>query len=221
MDLYYYCENFSVTREMVRRTKEDAQETRTRILDTAEQVFRERGVGHTTLTQIATAAGVTRGAIYWHFANKAALLQAMNDRVHLPLEAMHQALADVALVDPLAKMRDSTLGVLAMVANDPRSRRVFDIFSFKCEFVGEMAEMLVRQQESRRHCLRDMQEGLRHAVAKGQVDPGTDIERTVIGLYALVDGLIRNWLLDPESFDLVRTGEGLVADFCLGLRPRA
>jgi TetR/AcrR family acrAB operon transcriptional repressor len=202
---------------MVRRTKEDAQETRTLILDTAEQVFREKGVGHTTLAEIATAAGVTRGAIYWHFDNKAALLQAMNDRVHLPLEAMHQSLADMALTDPLAKLRESAHGVLAMVANDLRSRRVFEIFSFKCEFVGDMAEMLERQRESRRDCLRDLQENLRHAVDKGQLPEDLDIERTAIGVYALVDGLIKNWLLDPESFDLVETGDRLVANFCLGL----
>ncbi len=205
---------------MVRRTKEDAQETRTLILDTAEQVFREKGVGHTTLAEIAAAAGVTRGAIYWHFDNKAALLQAMNDRVHLPLEAMHQALADIALTDPLAKMRESAHGVLKQVAQDPRSRRVFEIFSFKCEFVGDMAEMLERQRESRRHCLRDMEENLRHAVEKGQLPGDVDIERTAVGLYALVDGLIRNWLLDPDSFDLVETGDRLVANFCLGLAAR-
>lgn len=205
---------------MVRRTKEDALETRTLILDTAEQVFREKGVGHTTLAEIAAAAGVTRGAIYWHFTNKAALLQAMNDRVHLPLEALHQALADVALKDPLAKMRESAHGVLAQVANDPRSRRVFEIFNFKCEFVGEMAQMLERQRESRRHCLQDMQENLRHAMEKGQLPRDVDIEGTAIGLYALVSGLIENWLLDPESFDLVETGDRLVANFCLGLAAR-
>ena len=206
---------------MVRRTKEDAQETRTRILDTAEQVFREKGVGHTTLAEIAAAAGVTRGAIYWHFDNKAALLQAMNDRVHLPLEAMHQALADIALTDPLAKMRESAHGVLTRVAQDPRSRRVFEIFSFKCEFVGEMAEMLNRQRESRRNCLRDMEENLHRAVEKGQLPGGLDIARTAIGLYAMVDGLIGNWLMDPESFDLVETGDRLVASFCQGLAAKA
>lgn len=205
---------------MVRRTKEDAQETRTLILDTAEQVFREKGVGHTTLAEIAAAAGVTRGAIYWHFDNKAALLQAMNDRVHLPLEAMHQSLADIALADPLAKMRESAHGVLAQVSQDPRSRRVFEIFSFKCEFVGEMAEMLNRQRESRRGCLQDMEENLRHAVEKGQLPEDVDVQRTAIGLYALVDGLIENWLLDPESFDLVETGDKLIANFCLGLATR-
>lgn len=205
---------------MVRRTKEDAQETRTLILDTAEQVFREKGVGHTTLAQIAAAAGVTRGAIYWHFDNKAALLQAMNDRVHLPLEAMHQSLADMALTDPLAKLRESAHGVLAQVAQDPRSRRVFEIFSFKCEFVGEMAEMLERQRESRRDCLNDIRENLHLAVEKGQLPASVDIQATAVGVYALVHGLIDTWLLDPESFDLVDTGDRLIGNFCLGLAVR-
>ena len=63
---------------MVRRTKEDAMATRDSILDAAELLFAERGVSSTTLQHIATAAGVTRGAIYWHFKNKQALLTAMN-----------------------------------------------------------------------------------------------------------------------------------------------
>ena len=49
---------------MVRRTKEEAQETRSQILEAAEKAFYERGVARTTLADIATLAGVTRGAIY-------------------------------------------------------------------------------------------------------------------------------------------------------------
>ena len=59
---------------MVRRTKEEAQETRNSILDAAERVFFEKGVSRTSLADIAQAAGVTRGAIYWHFAHKSDLV---------------------------------------------------------------------------------------------------------------------------------------------------
>ena len=58
---------------MARRTKGEALETRHRILDVAERVFSERGVTRTSLADVAKAAGVTRGAIYWHFADKADL----------------------------------------------------------------------------------------------------------------------------------------------------
>lgn len=202
---------------MVRRTKEDAQETRALILDTAEQVFRDKGVGHTTLAEIANAAGLSRGAIYWHFDNKAALLQAMNDRVHLPLEAMHQALAEKGLPDPLAKVRASARAVLTQVTEDPRTRRVFEILTYKCEFVGEMADMLARELENRRNCLCDIEESLRQAVEKGQLPATVNTREAAIGIYALVDGLIKSWLLDPEGLDLQGVGDRLITGFCQGL----
>jgi TetR/AcrR family acrAB operon transcriptional repressor len=70
---------------MVRRTKEDAQETRNRILDTAVEVLNRQGVAQTSLNDIAREAGVTRGAIYWHFANKVAMFDAMIERLLCPL----------------------------------------------------------------------------------------------------------------------------------------
>ncbi|OKN92428.1 hypothetical protein AM473_004620 [Pseudomonas aeruginosa] len=68
----------------MRRTKEDSEKTRTAILLAAEELFLEKGVSHTSLEQIARAAGVTRGAVYWHFQNKAHLFNEMLNQVRLP-----------------------------------------------------------------------------------------------------------------------------------------
>ena len=73
---------------MVRRTKAEAAVTREQLLDAAERVFRERGVASTTLGEVAAAAGVTRGAVYWHFRDKADLLGALCERTTLPLDAL-------------------------------------------------------------------------------------------------------------------------------------
>ena len=54
----------------MRKTKEEAQQTRCNLLAAALTVFYHRGVAHTSLDEIAKAAGVTRGALYWHFKNK-------------------------------------------------------------------------------------------------------------------------------------------------------
>jgi AcrR family transcriptional regulator len=59
---------------MARKTKEEAEQTRLRILTAAEAVFCRQGVAASSLHDIARRAGVTRGAVYWHFANKEALL---------------------------------------------------------------------------------------------------------------------------------------------------
>lgn len=49
---------------MARRTKQEALKTRQQLIDAAIFTFAERGVTHTTLTDIAQAAQVTRGAVY-------------------------------------------------------------------------------------------------------------------------------------------------------------
>ena len=81
---------------MARKTKLEALETRERLLDAGETVFRHRGVTRTSLAEIAAAAGVTRGAVYWHFKDKAALFHAMCDRATLPLDALFERASETA-----------------------------------------------------------------------------------------------------------------------------
>ena len=86
---------------MARKTKEEALETRNLILDTAQKVFYSKGVAHTSLNDIARAAGVTRGAIYWHFQNKADLFNAMLERVILPIEEFVFKINEQSIEDPI------------------------------------------------------------------------------------------------------------------------
>ena len=122
---------------MVRRTKEEALETRSRILDAAERVFHEKGVAHAGLEDIASAAKVTRGAIYWHFRDKAELFDAMMQRVVLPAEEMLERAGAGSAEGPLELLRRATLEVLLRTARDPRMQRVFEIAYQKCEYVGD------------------------------------------------------------------------------------
>ena len=74
---------------MVKKSKEDAELTRKRIITAAREVFLSRGVSRTTLEHIATQANVTRGAIYWHFKNKTEIFQAIREQVLLPVSYTH------------------------------------------------------------------------------------------------------------------------------------
>jgi AcrR family transcriptional regulator len=65
------CEHVPMAR--VTRAQAKAQ-TRRRLLDEAQRLFRERGYAATSLEQIAEAANVTKGAIYGHFSSKEELL---------------------------------------------------------------------------------------------------------------------------------------------------
>lgn len=72
----------------MKRTKEDAEQTRENILNAAIGLFADKGVTATTLEDIAAAAHVTRGAIYWHFKNKLEIFDALHERLHRPLVTM-------------------------------------------------------------------------------------------------------------------------------------
>ena len=66
---------------MVRKTREEALETRSKILKTSLKMFYEKGFHATTLNDVAQSMGTTRGAIYWHFRSKGDILRALwNER---------------------------------------------------------------------------------------------------------------------------------------------
>ncbi|MBC7992417.1 MAG: TetR family transcriptional regulator [Rhizobacter sp.] len=202
---------------MVRRTKEEAQATRNLILDTAEVVFHERGVSRSTLNDIAQAAGLTRGAIYWHFQDKADLFNAMMKRVTLPLEETALRSDDPALDDPLAYMRSNFTHALRLTVNDPQVRRVFEIATHKVEYVEETQAVRDRHLATRDECLLHAQRGITLAMKRGLLPKRIPARTAAMGLHALIDGLIQNWLLDPEAFDLVKVGQQVLDTYLAGL----
>ena len=203
---------------MARRTKEEAQETRNRILDFAEHVFSEKGVSRTSLDDLARAAGVTRGAIYWHFRNKAELFDAMMARITLPMEEVTQRAQGGVCDDPLAYVRSCALNVLQRTATDPQCQRVFDIVCHKCEYVDEMAELKARHLECRSECLEEMQRAFAHAITKGQLPESVNARRAAVVLHALIDGLIANWVLDTSYHPLAQDAEIIIDGYLAGLK---
>jgi TetR/AcrR family transcriptional regulator, acrAB operon repressor len=199
---------------MVRRTKEDAQVTRDRLLDAAEQVFSRRGVSGTSLNEVAAAAGVTRGAVYWHFLDKAALFNAMMERVTLPLE---QELAVENPGDPLGTLKERFVGALKKTVDDPQTRRVFEIATNKVEYVDELRAVRERHLGVRDNCMKIGANRLSEAQRLGQIKLAIPVRSAAIGLHALIDGLIRNWMLDPDAFDLVKVGRQVLDSYLAGL----
>jgi len=189
---------------MARRTKEAAQATRSHILDTAERVFEQHGVSGTSLHEIAKAAGLTRGAIYWHFKHKADLFNAMMERVTLPLEETDELGGFKSRDITLAQVRTGLVAVLRKMTTDPQLRRVFEIATHKVEYVGEMSAVRERHLAMRNDCLADIERALRRAARAGELLPGLSVRSAAIGMIALFDGLLQNWMLDPPGFDLPR-----------------
>src|SRR5690606_22406871 len=117
---------------MARRTKAEAMETREQILDAAELVFHRKGVSCTSLNDIAAEAGVTRGAIYWHFKNKHDVFIAMSERRRVPFDTLLRQAMLPDEPDPLGAIRAVMMTMLNELAGDPQKRRLFEIYFLRC-----------------------------------------------------------------------------------------
>ncbi len=204
---------------MVRRTKADALVTRNSLLDAAEHLFQAHGVSRTSLNDIATAAGTTRGAIYWHFKDKADLFNAMMERVTMPLEGALACAAGKAEAadNPLLSLRDSMMNALKQTATDEQTRRVFEVATHKVEYVSEMQAVRDRHLQVRNQCMAMTEKALREVVRREDIKLPMPLPTAALGLHVIMDGLIQNWLLDPLAFDLEKSGRHTMDAYLAGL----
>jgi TetR/AcrR family acrAB operon transcriptional repressor len=203
---------------MVRRTKEEAAETRERLLDAAERVFRERGVARTSLAEIASAAGMTRGALYWHFRDKSDVFDAMCARATSPLQAFAERVGGGG-ASALATVRELCVHALAHLATEPRAQAFFEIVFHKTERVGDMEQFACRREhEKSAGARRRIDSALRRAVAQRELAPDTDTALAAHLLHGAVVGLMYEWVREPSAYDLARAAPALVDSLIAGLR---
>lgn len=187
---------------MARKTKVEAEATRALILDAAERMFYQHGVSRTTLEKIAGAAGVTRGAIYWHFENKSMLFSAMLERIRLPFQQMLSELDTEQQADPLAQLRDLLNRTLQMIGTSEQHYRVLSVVFHRCEYIDELNPAVSRQEELDKAANAIISRSLQRAKAAGLLRADVDPDLAACGIHAYLGGLIRKHLLQPQFCDL-------------------
>lgn len=195
----------------MRRTKEDAEKTRQRIIAAAARVFCRQGVGRTSMEQIARDAGVTRGAVYWHFANKAALYFAMREHVTVPMiDRVDLALKRGGAADALNSVQALLGGILDALETDRDTRRALDIIHYKCEYVDELAGELDTHRMRTAEFVAKLARAYRAARAAGTLRTGLEPALAARDSCAFVVGLVRIWLIDASGSLVKRRARDLI-----------
>ena len=185
---------------MVRKTKEDAELTRNSIIIAAREVFLIRGVSRTTMEHIAIQAGVTRGAIYWHFKNKTEVFQAMREQVFLPLiDRMDDTLLVDNSINPLIRIENFLCGTIQLLNNSVETRQIYEIMMIKCEYVNEFSLVL---QEILQTCS-GIEEKLRLTYEKareqGLLRRSHEPAQLAIDTQLFFIGLLHMWVKDSDG----------------------
>jgi AcrR family transcriptional regulator len=199
----------------LRRTKQDALLTREAILDAAEARFYEFGVAATTLSHIAAEAGLTRGAIYWHFPNKLELFRAMQERARLPQEAFFKSHKPDGRRS-LEELYTNSIEAFRHLERDERARRILTILLLRCEYVGEMQAAMMRRTDADNAMHRTITAIFAAVRNRGELKPEWQPEVAATAYVCAVGGVISEWLRSDGGFDLVTVGSRVVRSVIAG-----
>ncbi|MCP4748251.1 MAG: TetR family transcriptional regulator [Desulfobacteraceae bacterium] len=205
---------------MARKKKDEAEKTRQDILDAALTVFSQKGYLRSTLNDIATAAGVTRGAIYWHFKDKVDLLEALSDDIGCCHDTTHEEIIAREPFDSLEELRDKILHWLVDIENNHRLNTYYKFIYYKIEYHEELEPVLARQREEKRLILKAFEKDFKQLQRIGQVKRDIKPAHAALMTSVFVKGLIQHWLFDRTAFSMKQTAPVLFNHFIEGLRPQ-
>ncbi|WP_083007264.1 TetR family transcriptional regulator [Halomonas sp. GT] len=199
------------------RRKAEAERTRETILDAAEIQFLAQGVSRTTLAHIATAAGVTRGAIYWHFEDKAAVFDALLERVRVPL--------DEIVDDAVVRLSDSPTQCLQEIAHSALSaicynlplQRAATIVLHRCEKLEDDHPRISMITQLSEHSKARVEQLFEQAKLSGQLRQGLSPASARLQFHSFLIGICFDWLQDPQQFSLADEYKSMIETLMRGL----
>ncbi|HET7011092.1 MAG TPA: TetR family transcriptional regulator [Anaerolineales bacterium] len=200
----------------MRRTKAEAALTRQAILRSALAVFSTRGYASATLDDVARLAGVTRGAIYWHFDGKAGLFQALLETYSTRVTEIFASGANEngEFTEVLTRLVER---VLEAVETDRGVQAVAELALFKTENLPELRSVQRHQAEAANLLLQSVTATLRRGVGAGSLRPDVPVEAAARVLLGMINGILHQWLLSPRSFSLREAAQPLSRIFLHGL----
>ena len=180
---------------MTGRTRPTRAETRRRILDAAFAVFGEQGIAATKLTEVAAAAGLTKGAVYSSFASKDELVLALMEE-----HAAHRLEASLASFAEAGDGGAGLANVAAVLMYEMRADAVWH--RLLAEFFA-----MAHHDDRRRDALRRRRREVRDTIARAlnRLAEGLDLELPLpaeefaVVLLALSNGLAVEADIDDEA----------------------
>ncbi len=186
----------------MRKTKEESEKTREDLLKAAALVFSDKGVARATLAEIAKAAGVTRGAIYWHFESKADIFDALHERMHRPfMDAILEGLENEHS-NPVEQLCDLWVKLFCDLGEDEQRKQGLILFMGKTDYSGDLAIYKDKHFKKHEESMQLFQSYFQKMKRNGKLPLELDHDLVIEGMFCFMKGILLEYLDKPESFDL-------------------
>ena len=200
----------------MKRTKEEAALTRQMVLDAALKVFSRKGFSQATLEEVAREAGLTRGAIYWHFKNKNEIFGAV-------LEVLYERSRERVIKvlqsgqNPLLKIRQLIGEFLRIISNEDEFRIIEEFHMLEFQKTKEVKELCKQHQEKMTQMRAEIQALIIEGIASGDFDNRLDPTITTWALISYLAGMKTAWLSGITEISIRENAEKLVDIFINGI----
>lgn len=182
----------------MKRTATEAAETRTAILAAGMRVFAERGYTAATLAEIGARAQVTRGAVYHHFGDKAALyVAAISERWATVGARVWAPLAEDGPVRP--RLRRCLITYLRAMEDDWDFRELLDVTILRSETVAELEQGVLNKQHGIRSWVHQLAEVFQIAQQAGQLRPDVTPNDAAVIVVSVLAGAVVTWRMGGED----------------------
>ena len=202
---------------MARKTKAEAAQTRERIVERAREVFSREGVTNTSLEEVAREAGVTRGAVYWHFKDKADLFMSVRRQTGMLLR-----FEGTSSDDPLRRLEAGLKTAFQRLNDDQDARETYEMMLWKCEYVGEFAGVRQELMAAGDRFLAETTALYAEARSRKLTPDDLDPRLAALETYCFYVGMLKLWLADQHRGAIRRDVSRLIArHVAQRRRPRA
>ena len=195
----------------MRRTKEESEKTKENILYISLKVFGQKGYNATKLSDIAKEAGLTRGAIYYHFNNKAELFDALLDIFNKKLHNVMQPIINSS-INTIDKLKKSLKEYFILLENDKGMQEFQKVQFSKEELVGSNKNIDQCKKEAMAH-FNMIKNAILNGQQKGDINSEIDPHQFTFFFFSFVFGIINNWLFFDQPFKLSKMGPEYLDNF--------
>lgn len=195
---------------IMRKTKTEALKTKEHLMLAALETFYRKGIARTSLNEIAQAAGVTRGALYWHFKNKEDLFDALFQRICDDIENCIAQDAANAEGGSWTVFRHTLLHFFERLQSNDIHYKFHNILFLKCEHTEQNAAVIAIARKHQAIWREKITAVLTEAVENQDLADDLDKETAVIFIKSTLDGLIWRWFSSCERFDLGKTAPRII-----------
>lgn len=194
----------------MRRTKTEALKTREYLMLAALDTFYQKGVARASLNEIARTAGVTRGALYWHFKNKEDLFDALFQRLCSQVIGRLEEDLNNDATDMWESLHVSLLNMFRRMENDPAHHKFCSVLYLKCERTEQNGAVvsIIGKYDNMLYGL--LEAVLARCITQKSLPADLDTAVAVVYLKAAISGLTLQWLANPDRAGLQQNGARFV-----------